>query len=90
MKVIAHCTRMQIKRAVLLFVLGMIAQGNLLQFNMSTFHPFYSVLHGIAAGYLIATIVTLNFKVKGTGDHDSDFSAELLDSVTDDSGAGRR
>ena len=54
-----------VKRAVLLFILGMIAQGNLLQFNLSTFHPFYSVLHGIAAGYLIATIVTLNFKVKG-------------------------
>jgi predicted acyltransferase len=54
-----------IKRAVLLFILGMIAQGNLLQFSLSTFHPFYSVLHGIAAGYLIATIVTLNFKAKG-------------------------
>ncbi len=54
-----------VKRAVLLFVLGMIAQGNLLQFNLSTFHPFYSVLHGIAVGYLIATIVTLNFNVKG-------------------------
>ena len=54
-----------VKRAVLLFVLGMILQGNLLQFNLSTFHPFYSVLHGIAAGYLIATIVTLNFKVRG-------------------------
>jgi predicted acyltransferase len=54
-----------VKRAALLFILGMIAQGNLLEFNLSTFHPFYSVLHGIAAGYLIATIVTLNFKVKG-------------------------
>ena len=54
-----------VKRAVLLFILGMILQGNLLQFNLSTFHPFYSVLHGIAAGYLIATIVTLNFKAKG-------------------------
>ena len=54
-----------VKRALLLFILGMILQGNLLQFNLSTFHPFYSVLHGIAAGYLIATIVTLNFKVKG-------------------------
>jgi predicted acyltransferase len=53
------------KRAVLLFVLGMILQGNLLRFNLSTFHPFYSVLHGIAAGYLIATIVTLNFKARG-------------------------
>ena len=54
-----------VKRVVLLFILGMIAQGNLLQFNLATLHPFYSVLHGIAAGYLIATIVTLNFKAKG-------------------------
>jgi predicted acyltransferase len=56
-----HATR----RALILFVLGMIAQGNLLQFNLATFHPCYSVLHGIAAGYLVATIVTLNFKPKG-------------------------
>jgi len=38
-----------IKRAVILFILGMVAQGNLLQFNLATLHPFYSVLHGIAA-----------------------------------------
>jgi len=54
-----------IRRALILFVLGMIAQGNLLQFNLATLHPCYSVLHGIAAGYLLATIVTLNFKPKG-------------------------
>ena len=54
-----------IVRALILFALGMAAQGNLLDFNLATFHPFYSVLHGIAAGYLIATIVTMNFKVKG-------------------------
>jgi predicted acyltransferase len=54
-----------IRRAVLLFVLGMIAQGNLLEFNLATFHPFYSVLGGIAAAYLIATIVTLNTRPAG-------------------------
>jgi predicted acyltransferase len=43
----------------------MAAQGNLLDFNLATLHPFYSVLHGIAAGYLIATIVTLNLRAKG-------------------------
>ena len=53
------------RRALMLFVLGMIAQGNLLQFNLSTLHPCYSVLHAIAAGYLIATIVTLNLRPKG-------------------------
>ena len=54
-----------VKRAVIMFILGMIAQGNLLEFNLATLHPFYSVLHGIAAGYLIATIVTLNFNAEG-------------------------
>jgi len=54
-----------IKRAVILFILGMVAQGNLLEFSLGTLHPFYSVLHGIAAGYLIATIVTLKFRAKG-------------------------
>jgi predicted acyltransferase len=54
-----------VRRALILFVLGMIAQGNLLQFNLATLHPCYSVLHGIAAGYLIATVVTLNFKPMG-------------------------
>jgi predicted acyltransferase len=54
-----------VQRALILFVLGMMAQGNLLQFNLATLHPCYSVLHGIAAGYLIATVVMLRFKPKG-------------------------
>lgn len=54
-----------IQRALILFALGMVAQGNLLEFRLATFHPFYSVLHGIAAGYLIATIVTLKWRPKG-------------------------
>lgn len=54
-----------LKRALILFVLGMMAQGNLLQFTLATLHPCYSVLHGIAAGYLIATVVMLRFGPKG-------------------------
>jgi predicted acyltransferase len=54
-----------LKRALILFLLGMMAQGNLLQFNLATLHPCYSVLHGIAAGYLIATVVMLRFGPKG-------------------------
>jgi predicted acyltransferase len=53
------------KRAVLLFILGMIAQGDLLAFDLSKLHPCYSVLHGIAAGYFLATIVTLHFGPRG-------------------------
>jgi predicted acyltransferase len=54
-----------LKRALILFVLGMMAQGNLLQFDLATLHPCYSVLHGIAAGYLVATVVMLCFGPKG-------------------------
>jgi predicted acyltransferase len=54
-----------LKRALIMFVLGMAAQGNLLDFSLVTLHPFYSVLHGIAAGYLIATIVTLKLRARG-------------------------
>jgi len=49
-------------RGVILFVLGMLAQGNLLAFDLSKLHPCYSVLHGIAAGYLIALVVLVNFR----------------------------
>jgi predicted acyltransferase len=54
-----------LERALILFVLGMMAQGNLLQFDLSTLHPCYSVLHGIAAGYLVATVVMLWFRPMG-------------------------
>jgi len=54
-----------VRRAVILFVLGMAAQGNLLAFDLSRLHPCYSVLHGIAAGYLIATIVLMNLSARG-------------------------
>ena len=53
------------QRALILFILGMIAQGNLLAFDLSKLHPCYSVLHGIAAGYLIATVVALNLRPRG-------------------------
>ena len=52
-------------RAAILFVLGMIAQGHLLMYDLSKLHPCYSVLHGIAAGYLIATVIAMNFKPRG-------------------------
>ncbi len=53
-----------VRRALILFVLGMVAQGNLLAFSLSKLRPCYSVLHGIAAGYLIATIVMMTLKPK--------------------------
>ena len=50
------------RRAAILFVLGMMAQGNLLAWDLSKLWPCYSVLHGIAAGYLIAVAVALEFR----------------------------
>lgn len=49
-------------RAVVMFCLGTVTQGNLLLFDWSKFRPCYSVLHGLAAGYLLATIITLKVK----------------------------
>ena len=53
-----------VRRAIILFALGTITQGNLLLFDISKFRPCYSVLHGLAAGYLLATIVVLKVKSK--------------------------
>ncbi len=52
------------RRAVIMFCLGTITQGNLLLFDLSKFHPCYSVLHGLAAGYLIAFLVVLKVKAQ--------------------------
>jgi predicted acyltransferase len=62
-KLYAHA----IRRAIILFILGMIAQGGLLNWDLSKLHPCYSVLHGIAAGYLIAVIVAIELKPKWQG-----------------------
>jgi predicted acyltransferase len=52
------------RRALIMFGLGTITQGNLLLFDLSKFHPCYSVLHGLAAGYLMATVVVVKVKEK--------------------------
>jgi predicted acyltransferase len=48
-----------VRRAAILFVLGMMAQGRLLDWDLAKLWPCYSVLHGIAAGYVIALAVAL-------------------------------
>jgi predicted acyltransferase len=52
-----------IKRFVILWVLGMIAQGNLLDYDLSKLHIYCNTLHAIAAGYLIASILILNLNI---------------------------
>jgi len=53
-----------VRRSLIMFFLGTITQGNLLEFNLASFHPCYSVLHGLAAGYLVAAIITLKIKAR--------------------------
>jgi predicted acyltransferase len=53
-----------VRRALILFFLGMVVQGRLLEWDLSQLRPFYSVLHGIAAGYLIAVVVVIELRPK--------------------------
>ena len=52
-----------VKRTVILFVLGMIAQGNLLEYDLSKLHIYSNTLQAIAAGYFIAAILILNLRL---------------------------
>jgi predicted acyltransferase len=49
-----------LKRFLLLFLLGWIAQGRLLDLNLNTFHIYCNTLHAIAFGYLITALIILN------------------------------
>lgn len=53
-----------IKRTVILFVLGMVAQGHLLEYDISKLHIYSNTLQAIAAGYIIAAIIMLNLNVR--------------------------
>jgi len=52
-----------IMRTMILFVLGMVAQGHLLEYDLSKLHFFSNTLQAIAAGYLIAAIILLNLRI---------------------------
>jgi predicted acyltransferase len=52
--------RKVLKRFCLLFLLGWIAQGNLLDLDLNTFHVYCNTLHAIAFGYLITAVIVLN------------------------------
>ena len=51
-----------LKRFFLLFLLGWIAQGNLLDLSLDRFHIYCNTLHSIAFGYLITAIIILNIR----------------------------
>jgi predicted acyltransferase len=54
-----------VRRTVLLWVLGMVVQGNLLEFDLSTLHPYANTLQAIAAGYLVSGFLMLYVGVVG-------------------------
>jgi predicted acyltransferase len=53
-----------IKRVLILYILGLISSGHLLSFDISKIHLITNVLHVIAVGYLVSSvmILELNFK----------------------------
>ncbi len=50
-------------RVVILWLLGMIKQGDLLAFNLEKLDLYSNTLQAIAAGYLISAIIILEFKL---------------------------
>jgi predicted acyltransferase len=52
-----------LKRVFLLFILGMIAQGNLLALDSDNIYFYSNTLQAIAIGYLISAIILIHFKL---------------------------
>jgi len=52
-----------IRRVAILWVLGMIMQGHLLEYNVSKLHFFSNTLQAIAVGYAVAAVVMLNLSM---------------------------
>jgi predicted acyltransferase len=50
-------------RTLVLFVLGMAAQGHLLEFKLDHLHIYCNTLQAIAAGYLVSAILLLNLPI---------------------------
>jgi len=53
-----------LKRALLLFFLGMIKQGRLLLFDLGELQIYCNTLQAIGVGYLLAAIIFINFNVR--------------------------
>ncbi len=53
------------RRVAVLFVFGMIVQGNLLAFDPEHVYIYTNTLQAIAVGYLIASVAVLNLSIRG-------------------------
>jgi predicted acyltransferase len=51
-----------LKRFVILFVLGMVVEGNLLKFSLIHLHIYCNTLQAIAFGYAVAAIAMMNLR----------------------------
>jgi predicted acyltransferase len=56
-----------VKRFFVLFLIGMIIQGNLFSFRISQLHIYCNTLQAIACGYLVAAIVIMNAGIAWQG-----------------------
>ena len=57
--------RKVVRRVVLLFLLGMVVQGNLLALDTHVLRFYSNTLQAIAAGYLIGSLIVLNLPLRG-------------------------
>jgi len=53
------------RRVVLLWLLSLLAKGELQKFDLTNMHFFTGVLQAIAVGYLVAAVIVLNMNVRG-------------------------
>ncbi len=51
-----------LKRFAMLFLLGWLVQGNLLDFDWKIFHPYNNTLQAIAVGYFVAALLFVHLK----------------------------
>lgn len=54
-----------LRRTVILFLLGMVVQGHLLDLDPSRLCPYNNTLQAIAVGYLIASVFMLHLSLRG-------------------------
>jgi len=54
-----------VRRFVILFILGWIVQGRLLDFDIDRFRIFSNTLQAIAVGYLVSSLAFIHLKQKG-------------------------
>ncbi|MHC4489664.1 MAG: hypothetical protein ACYSW7_10895 [Planctomycetota bacterium] len=54
-----------VKRTIILWILGMIAAGHLLEYGLAELHFYSNTLQAIAAGYFISAIIILNMRLVG-------------------------